>query len=392
MQPFKIQISAQEVDYLKQRLANARWTTPAIQNGWEKGVPVDYLKQAADYWQHRFDWKQQEAHLNQYPHFITEIEGQNIHYLHIRSARANAVPLMLIHGWPGSFADFTRIIEPLTNPEDPEQIAFDLVIPSIPGFGFSVPVKVQGYNMFKIATTFATLMNRLGYEKFAVHGGDMGAGIAGIMSGVAAYNLIGTHINSDFFAVAGLGMFPADDSSFTDAEKAVLERMKRYKKEGTAYLEIQATRPDTIGIALSDSPVGQLAWMVEKYKEWTDHDKDLPEDAIGMDLMLTNVSLYWFNQLGASSAAILSENMSMAFDWGGTQEASQWAPPKVPSAMACFGKKEEESLLKKLTSFMGEPDRWSFYESGCHFPAMEVPDLLVEDIRQFFAAILRSSI
>lgn len=392
MQPFKIQISAQEVDYLQQRLANARWTTPAIQSGWEKGVPVDYLKKVAGYWQHRFDWKQQEAHLNQYPHFITEIEGQNIHYLHIRSARANAVPLMLIHGWPGSFADFIRIIEPLSNPEDPEQIAFDLVIPSIPGFGFSVPVKVQGYNMFKIATTFATLMNRLGYEKFAVHGGDMGAGIAGIMSGVAAYNLIGTHINSDFFAVAGLGMFPSDDSSFTDVEKAVLERMKRYKKEGAAYLEIQATRPGTIGFALSDSPVGQLAWMVEKYKEWTDRDKDLPEDAIGMDLMLTNVSLYWFNQLGASSAAILSENMSMAFDWGGTREASQWAPPKVPSAMACFGKKEEESLLKKLTSFMGEPDRWSFYESGCHFPAMEVPDLLVEDIRQFFAAILRSSI
>lgn len=392
MQPFKIQISAQEVDYLKQRLANARWTTPAIQSGWEKGVPVDYLKQVADYWQHRFDWQQQEADLNQYPHFITEIDGQNIHYLHIRSARANAVPLMLIHGWPGSFADFIRIIEPLSNPQDPEQIAFDLVIPSIPGFGFSIPVKVQGYNMFKIATTFATLMNKLGYEKFAVHGGDMGAGIAGIMSGVAAYNLIGTHINSDFFAVAGLGMFPADDSSFTDAEKAVLERMKRYKKEGTAYLEIQATRPDTIGIALSDSPVGQLAWMVEKYKEWTDRDKDLPEDAIGMDLMLTNVSLYWFNQLGASSAGILSENMSMAFDWGGTQEASQWAPPKVPSAVACFGKKEEESLLKKLISFMGEPDKWSFYESGCHFPAMEVPDLLVEDIRQFFAAILRSSI
>ncbi|PSL33867.1 epoxide hydrolase family protein [Dyadobacter jiangsuensis] len=392
MQPFQIQISGQEVDYLKQRLANARWAIPAIQSGWEKGVPVDHLKRITDYWQHQFDWQKQEAELNRYPHFITEIEGQNIHYLHIRSARPHAVPLMLIHGWPGSFADFTRIIEPLSNPQEPDQIAFDLVIPSIPGFGFSIPVQTKGYNMIKIATTFATLMNRLGYEKFAVHGGDMGAGIAGIMSGVAAYNLIGTHINSDFFAVAGLGMFPADDSSLTDAEKAGLERMKRYKKEGTAYLEIQATRPGTIGIALSDSPIAQLAWMAEKYKEWTDADKDLPEDAIGMDAMLTNVSLYWFNQLGASSAAILSENMSMAFDWGGdsSQDASQWAPPKVPSAMACFGKKEDESLLKKLTSFMGEPDRWSFYDRGCHFPAMEVPQLLAEDIREFFAAILQS--
>lgn len=391
MQPFKIQISDKDVDYLKQRLANARWTNSTTQSGWEKGVPVDYLKNIADYWLNQFDWKKQEAELNQYPHFVTEIEGQNIHYLHIRSPRANAVPLMLIHGWPGSFADFTKVIEPLTNPQHQDQIAFDLVIPSIPGFGFSVPVREKGYNMFKIAATFTTLMDRLGYEKFAVHGGDMGAGITGIMSGVAAYRLIGTHINSDFFAVAGLGMFPSDHSSFTDAENAGLERMRQYKKDGTAYLDIQATRPDTIGIALSDSPVGQLAWIVEKYKEWTDSDKKLPEDAIGIDQLLTNVSLYWFNQLGASSAAILSENMSMAFDWGGdnSQEASQWTPPKVPSAIACFGKKEDESLLKKLISLMGEPDRWSFFDRGCHFPAMEVPDLLVEDIRQFFSAIPR---
>jgi pimeloyl-ACP methyl ester carboxylesterase len=249
----------------------------------------------------------------------------------------------------------------------------------------------KGYNMIRIASTFAALMDRLGYEKFAVHGGDMGAGIAGIMSGVAAYSLIGTHINSDFFAVAGLGMFPSDCSSFTDAENAGLERMKQYKKDGTAYLEIQATRPHTIGIALSDSPVGQLAWMVEKYKEWTDTDKTLPEDAIAMDQMLTNVSLYWFNQLGASSAAILSENMSMAFDWGGDNlpEASQWSPPKVASAIACFGKKEDGSLLKKLTSIMGEPDKWTFYDKGCHFPAMEVPDLLVDDLRDFFSSIAR---
>lgn len=391
MQPFKIQIADKDIDYLKQRLANARWTSQVMQTGWEKGVPVDYLKRVADYWLNRFDWKKQEAELNRYPHFITEIEGQNIHYLHIKSPRANAIPLMLIHGWPGSFADFTRVIEPLTNPRDAGQIAFDLVIPSIPGFGFSVPVKEKGYNMFRIAATFTTLMGRLGYEKFAVHGGDMGAGIAGIMSGVAAYSLIGTHINSDFFAVAGLGMFPSDNSFFTDAENQGLERMKQYKKDGTAYLEIQATRPGTIGIALSDSPVGQLAWMIEKYKEWTDEAKTLPEDAIDMDQMLTNVSLYWFNQLGASSAAILSENMSMAFEWGSdnSQEGGQWTPPKVPSAIACFGKKEDESLLKKLTSFMGEPDRWAFYDKGCHFPAMEVPDLLVDDIRHFFSAIPR---
>lgn len=391
MRQFKIQVSGQDIAYLQNRLANTRWNNRAAQSGWEKGVPVDYLKNLADYWLNEFDWKKQEAALNQYPHFITEIEGQDIHFLHVKSPKAGALPLMLIHGWPGSFADFIGVIEPLTNPGDTNQPAFDVIIPSIPGFGFSVPVKEKGFNMFKIAGTFATLMNRLGYEKFAVHGGDMGAGIAGIMSGLAAHSLIGTHINSDFFAVAGLGMFPSDASALTDQEKRVLERMKHYKKDGTAYLDIQATRPATIGIALSDSPVGQLAWMVEKYKEWTDADKELPQEAMGMDHMLTNVSLYWFNQLGASSADILSENMSIAFDWGGSSsdQTSQWTPPKVPSAVACFGKKEEASLLQQLTSMMGTPDRWAFYERGCHFPSVEVPDLLVEDIRQFFAAIPR---
>jgi pimeloyl-ACP methyl ester carboxylesterase len=391
MKKFTIQISDKDLEYLNQRLTNARWVNSAIESGWEKGVPAHYLKKLAEYWRNEFDWKKQEAILNKFPQFISEIDGQNIHFLHIKSTKPNAVPLMLIHGWPGSFADFIKIIEPLTNPPTDDTVAFDLVIPSIPGFGFSVPVKDKGWNMIRIVTAFTTLMKELGYEKFAVHGGDMGAGIVGIMSGVAAYNLIGTHINSDFFAVAGLGMFPSDVSTFTMEEKVRLNRMEQYKKNGTAYLEIQATRPNTIGIALSDSPIGQLAWMVEKYKEWTDEDKNLPEDAIDVDQLLTNVSLYWFNQLGASSAEILAENMSMAFDWGGDnlEEANQWTPPKINSAIACFGKKKDESLLKKLVSFMGEPDRWTFYDKGCHFPAMEVPDLLVNDIRTFYSDIIK---
>lgn len=391
MKQFTIQIPETEIIYLRQRLANSRFLNAPIEDNWEKGVPVSYLKKLADYWLKKFDWRRQEALLNQYPQFITEIEGQNIHYLHIKSNRPNAIPLMLIHGWPGSFADFIKVIEPLTNPQESNDTAFDLVIPSIPGFGFSIPVKEKGWNMFRMATAFTTLMKQLGYQQFAVHGGDMGAGITGILSGVAARHLIGTHINTDFFAVAGLGMFPSDTSFFTNDEKQSLESMKQYKKNGTAYLDIQATKPHTIGICLSDSPLGQLAWMTEKYKEWTDEDKMLPEDAIDIDQLLTNVSIYWFNQIGASSAAILSENMSMAFDWGGdnSQETSTWMPPKVPSGVACFGKKRDESLLKKLASFMGEPDRCTFYDQGCHFPAMEVPELLVNDIRLFISDIVK---
>jgi epoxide hydrolase len=379
MKQFKIQISEQEINDLKQRLSNTRWPNEPIHEGWKKGAPVDYLKRLVGYWLNKFDWKKHEARLNQYPQFITEIDGQNIHFLHIRSANPDATPLMLIHGWPGSFADFIKVIEPLNS--------FHLVIPSIPGFGYSTPVKEKGWNMFRIAAAFASLIEQLGYEKFSAHGGDMGAGITSIMSAVAAHKLIGTHINTDFYSIAGLGMFPSDISFLSDEEKPRLERMKEYKKNGTAYLEIQSTRPLTIGYSLSDSPVAQLAWMVEKYKEWTDEDIQLPEDALGIDEMLTNVSLYWFNKIGASSAEVLYENMSMAFNWGSdssSQESNQWTPPKVKSAVTVFGKNADKSLFRKLMSFTGEPDHYFFHEKGGHFPAMEVPELFVKDIHAVF--------
>jgi epoxide hydrolase len=390
MKPFNIQIPELEIKDLNERLSKTRWPNSLINEGWKKGAPTDYLKRLVDYWLNRFDWRKQEALLNQYPQFITEIDGQNIHFLHIKSGDPNATPLMLIHGWPGSFADFIKVIKPLTNPDSGNENgvgSFHLVIPSIPGFGFSTPVKEKGWNMFRIAVAFTSLMEQLGYEKFAVHGGDMGAGIASIMSAVAAHKLIGTHVNTDFYSIAGLGMFPSDTSFLSDEEKLRLERMKEYKKNGTAYLEIQSTRPQTIAYSLSDSPVGQLAWMVEKYKEWTDEDKELPEQAMDIDQMLTNVSLYWFNKIGASSAEALYENMSMAFNWGAdsnSKEANQWTPPKVSSAMTVFGKQADQSLFKKLASVTGEPDHYFFHEQGGHFPAMEVPDLLIKDLREVF--------
>ncbi|WP_276371512.1 epoxide hydrolase family protein [Chryseolinea sp. H1M3-3] len=391
MKQFKIQISNAEINDLNERLLKTRWPGEMIKEGWKKGAPADYLKSLVDYWVNKFDWRKQEALLNKYPQFITEIDGQNIHFLHIKSSNPDATPLMLIHGWPGSFADFVNIIEPLTNPlidKKNEVRAFHLIIPSIPGFGFSTPVKEKGWNMFRIASAFTALMEQLGYEKFAVHGGDMGAGITSIMSALGAHKLIGTHVNTDFYAVAGLGMFPSDTSFLSDMEKPRLERMKEYKKNGTAYLEIQSTRPQTIAYSLSDSPVGQLAWIIEKYKEWSDEDKELPEEAMNIDQMLTTVSLYWFNKIGASSAEMLYENMSMAFNWGtdsGANESSQWTPPKVRSGMTVFGKRADESLFKKLLSLTREPDWYVFHEKGGHFPAMEVPDLLVKDLRDFFS-------
>ncbi|MGC3947129.1 MAG: alpha/beta fold hydrolase [Chryseolinea sp.] len=389
MKPFRIRIADNEVKDLKERLANTRWPGFGIEEGWKKGAPEHYLKKLVQYWINQFDWKKHEALLNKYPQFITEIDGQNIHFLHIKSKNSNALPLMLVHGWPGSFADFSGIIESLTGglPGESDQ-SFHLIIPSIPGFGFSIPVKEKGWNMVRIARCFVDLMERLGYDRFAAHGGDMGAGIVSIMSALGGPKLIGTHINTDFYSVAGLGMFPPDTSFLTEAEKIRLERMREYKKTGTAYLEIQSTRPQTVGYSLCDSPVAQLAWMIEKFKEWSDEDKELPEEAMDLDQILTTVSLYWFNKTGASSAEALYENMSMAFNWGtddANQRSTQWTKAKVLSAVTVFGKTADQSLLKKLLSITGEPDHYFFHNKGGHFPAMEVPDLLIADLKRAFS-------
>jgi epoxide hydrolase len=387
---FKVNIPQSDLNDLKTRLQNTRWPASQGRGTWEVGPPVEYLKKLSEYWQNEYNWKTQENKLNQYPQFLTEIEGQVIHFIHVKSKHANAVPLLLIHGWPGSFADYLKVIDPLINPTN-GKLPFHLVIPSIPGFGFSIPVKEKGWNMVKMASAFTELMKQLGYDKFGVHGEDMGAGITGLMSGISAQHLLGTHISTDFYSIAGLGMFPSDESPFSNEEKQVLNRMKEYNKKGTAYLQIQSTRPLTLGYGLTDSPVAQLAWIIEKMNEWTDRDKVLPEDAIAKDLLLTNVSLYWFNKSGLSSAETLYENMQMAFDWGAgaSGEAQQWSAPKVKSAIAAFGKTDEASLLKKLASLTGNPDRWSFYEQGGHFPALEVPGILVNDLQEFFTESIK---
>jgi len=388
---FEINIPQSDLDDLKARLQNTRWPESEGRNTWETGPPVQYLKKISEYWQNDYKWRTYENKLNQYPQFFTEISGQTIHFIHVKSNHTNAVPLLLIHGWPGSFADYIKVIDPLVNPAN-GKLAFHVVIPSIPGFGFSVPVKEKGWNMVKIATAFTELMKQLGYDKFGVHGEDMGAGITGIMSGVSSQHLLGTHISTDFFSIAGLGMFPTDESLFSTEEKQVLNRMKEYNKKGTAYLQIQSTRPLTLGYGLTDSPVAQLAWIFEKINEWTDRDKVLPEDAIEKDLLLTNVSLYWFTKNGLSSAEMLYENMQMAFNWGANTssgEAQQWSPPKIKSAIAAFGKRGEERVLKKLASSSGNPEHWSFYEQGGHFPALEVPELLVNDLQESFAEFIK---
>jgi epoxide hydrolase len=378
MQPFTINVPQPDVDDLRERLARTRWPDESPDDGWSRGVPLGYLKTLTAYWRDEYDWRDQETELNQYPQFTTEMDGQTIHFLHVRSPERDALPLLLIHSWPGSFVEFARMLGPLSDPRahgtDPAD-AFHVVVPSIPGFGFSTPVREPGWAAARTARAFAALMRELGYERYGVHGGDIGAGIAGSLGPVEPPQVIGVHVSSDPGAAVSFAMFAGDPAAapgLSAADRERVEQMKQTASDGEGYLKLQSTRPQTLAYALTDSPVGQLAWIVEKFKEWTDAAAELPEDAVDRDQLLSNVSLYWFTRSGASAAHILYDNMH-AQDWG--------EPGKAPTGFAVFA---AEPIARKLMDPEHNIAHWSEYERGGHFPAMEVPALLTHDIRTFF--------
>jgi len=383
--PFTIEIPQATLDDLHDRLAHTRWPGELSGVGWSRGVPLDYLKGLAEYWRTGFDWRAQETRLNEFPQFTTEIDGQTIHFLHVRSPEPDAMPLIISHGWPGSIVEFMKIIGPLTNPRayggDPAD-AFHVVAPSLPGFGFSTPLQETGWETARIARAFAELMSCLGYQRYGAQGGDIGSGVSGELGQLHPDRVAGVHVNADPMAMAALAMFgnPAGLSALSEEDKARLEELGRLQADGSGYIQIQSTRPQTLGYGLNDSPAGQLAWIVEKFKAWTDPSADLPEDAVDRDQLLTNISLYWFTQSGISSAQFYYEAFHSGRSW--------IARSSVPQGWAVFGR---DDLMRRLV----DPDHtfahWSEFDHGRHFPAMEAPDLLVGDIRAFFRP-LRASI
>ena len=256
-------------------------------------MPVSYLKELAEYWRSGYDWRKQEARLNQHPQFTTTIDGANLHFLHVRSPEPTARPLPLLHGWPGSIVEFLELIGPLTDPGahggDPAD-AFHLVIPSLPGFGFSGPLSDNGWTYARIAGAFVELMARLGHDRYGVQGGDVGAFVAPVVGRLAPDHVIGVHVNALVTFPSG---DPAELADLTEAEQQRLARMRHFQDDMMGYSAIQGTRPQTLAYGLTDSPVGQLAWIVEKFKEWTDPSAELPEDAVDRDHLLTNVSISW---------------------------------------------------------------------------------------------------
>ncbi|MGH3757508.1 epoxide hydrolase family protein [Actinophytocola sp.] len=369
IRPFRIEIPEADLDYLHDRLANARWPGELPGVGWTRGVPPDYLTELAEYWRSRYDWRAEEARLNQYPQFTTEIDGQRIHFLHVRSDRPDAKPLLITHGFPSTVAEFQQLIEPLVNPADGQ--AFHVVAPSLPGYAFSTPLRSTGWSMGRTARAWIELMRRLGYDRYGVHGGDIGGGVSGMVGSLDGEHVIGVHVVTDPMTAASAATFlpgMADRLDENDpVDKVILDRMTEFTKEGSGYLAIQNSRPQTIGYGLVDSPLLQLAWIAEKFEAWT----DLPIDR---DQLLTTVSLYWFTSSGATAAHTLYEQAHSS-DWG--------APPAVPQGFAVFGADE---TVRKLVP--AAPDaHWTEFERGLHFPAMEAPTQLAADLRTFFGPL-----
>jgi pimeloyl-ACP methyl ester carboxylesterase len=377
VRPFRIDIPQSDIDDLRERLTRTRWAPQPADQGWTRGVPTDYLRELAEHWAGSYDWRKAESELNSLPQYTTEIDGQRIHFLHVRSEEPAALPLLLLHGWPGSIVEFLEMIEPLTNPRahgGSARDAFHLVIPSLPNFGFSGPA-AAGWDSRRIAGAVAELMRRLGYRRYGAQGGDFGAFIAPDLGRVDPDHVVGVHVNAATMGFIPFGEVSHDEAaSFTDSETRRLERLRHYLSDGNGYFQIQATRPQTLAHALQDSPVGQLAWIVEKFKDWTLGD-GLPEEAIARDRILTNVAMYWFTGTGASSAHIYYESM----------HSGNWpTPTSVPTGVAVFA---EDVAIRRYAEQLYNIVHWSEFDRGGHFAALEEPQLLADDVRMFFRTL-----
>lgn len=376
VQPFRIDIPASAVDELRRRLRETRFPPALPRDDWATGVPVGYLRRLVAYWAENFDWTAQQAALNAFPQFTTVIDGQTIHFLHVRSSVEGALPLVLTHGWPGSFVEFLDLVGPLTDPEAHGRDAadaFDVVIPSLPGFGFSSPVAEGGWDAARIGRTWATLMERLGYERYGVQGGDIGAAVSPEVARAAPTRVVGVHVNGSMGMPLGAPS-EVDLAAFTPLELDRFARVQTFMQDEFGYIAIQSTRPQTIAAGLVDSPAGQLAWIIDKFHAWTMPHEALPETVIDLDRILTDVSLYWFTATAGTAAYIGYAQHSA---WGAVSE-----PSGVPTGAIMFA---HDVGIRRYAEREHTITRWTdVTDHGGHFAALEEPALLMDDLTEFF--------
>jgi microsomal epoxide hydrolase len=368
--PFEIAVPDAELDDLRRRLRRARWPEPLVSPVWQLGTDAAYLRELVDYWIDGFDWRAVEAELNRFDHFVTEADGQRLHFVHQRSARADAPAIVLLSGWPSTFAEFAKVIPLLVEGDPP----FHVVAPSLPGFGFSGPTTARGWTPRRIAGALADLLRDLGYERYGAHGGDWGAMVSSQLGLVDPQHCIGVHLS---MVIAPKPADPALSADLSEDEQADLTRMYAAGRDQMGYQRIQSTRPQTLSVSLYDSPIGLAAWIVEKFRAWSDCGGDI-ESRFTKDELLTNLTIYWVTGTIASANRIYAETSRAGF---GASLPDARVP--VPMGYVKFpgdGFKPPRRWVEQIYDVR----RWSDAAEGGHFPALEVPELLAREIREFF--------
>jgi len=376
--PFKIDVAQAELDALRSRLAQTRWPERETVKGWDQGVPLNYTRELAAYWASTYDWRRCEVKLNTWPQYRTTIEDIDIHFIHRRSPHEDALPLIISHGWPGSVVEFHKVIDALADPTahgGDAADAFHVVVPSLPGFGFSGKPQRAGTSVEKIGAMWGQLMARLGYERYVAQGGDWGSMITQSMGQTETGHCAGIHVNMPIVAPD-----PDTMDNLTDLEHSALEGMAFYNDWDSGYSKQQSTRPQTLAYSLADSPVGQMAWILEKFYAWTDCEENgrkHPENCLSKDELLDNVMIYWLNNCAASSARLYWESFNKP----------NLDPIHMPVGCSIFPKEIFRSSRRWAQKRFTNLTYWNELERGGHFAAMEQPEVFVQEVRKCFAQL-----
>jgi epoxide hydrolase len=378
---FHIEIPEADLSDLRERLARTRWPESETVEDWSQGVPRAYMQELCSYWAEGYDWRATEARLNTLPHFRTEIEGLGIHFVHVRSPHPDALPLVITHGWPGSIVEFLKVIGPLADPTaygGDAADAFHVVCPSLPGYGFSDKPTQRGWTVERIANAWTRLMARLGYERYGAQGGDWGTSIATSIGQQDPDHVAGIHLNPPIAAPD-----PATFDDLTETERAALAAREHSREWDSGYSAQQATRPQTVGYGLVDSPAGLCAWIVEKFWSWTDCDGH-PENVLTRDELLDNVMLYWLPGTGASSARLYWESIRQVSK---RLNRANVDVVTVPTGGSIFPKENPRPSRRWAEKRYTNIRYWNELDKGGHFAAFEQPDLFVGEVRSFFRLV-----
>ena len=375
--PFRISVPESELDDLRARLRAARWPEPEPVGDWSQGVPLAYLRELCAWWAEEYDWRATEARLDAIPQFTTEIDGLAIHFLHVRSPHPDALPLVLTHGWPGSVLEFEALLGPLAAPEDPAD-AFHLVVPSLPGYGFSGKPAATGWGVERIAGAWAELMARLGYSRYGAAGCDWGTTVSTLLGVQDAAHVAGIHLVPPLAPPD-----PATLDHLTAAERRALDDLEHTAEWESGYSREHATRPQTIGYALVDSPVALAAWIVEKFLAWTDNDGH-PEDAVSRRAIVDTLMLYWLPRAGASSARLYWESIRQVDEW---ISGDAGEPVTVPAGCTVFPGEIQRPSRRWAARRFTDIRHWGEPPRGGHFPGLEQPELLTGELRAFFRLV-----